>query len=67
MLRREALAYLRDNPGLVTRVPVGGRPPQEAEIAQSVQMMLDEGRDRQTVLAQQQIERHSWGPERYGW
>jgi NDP-sugar pyrophosphorylase family protein len=42
-LRREALDYLRDNPGLVTRVPVGGMPPQEAEIAQSVQMMIDEG------------------------
>lgn len=44
-LRRAALDYLRDNPGLVTRVPVGGMPPQEAEIAQSVQMMLDEGHE----------------------
>ncbi len=44
-LRREALAYLRDNPGLVTRVPVGGMPPQEDEVAQSVQMMLDEGHE----------------------
>jgi NDP-sugar pyrophosphorylase family protein len=43
LLRREALAYLRDNPGLVTRVPVGGMPPQETEIAQSIQMMIDEG------------------------
>ncbi len=45
--RPDALAYLRDNPGLVTRVPVGGMPPMEAEIAQSLQMMVDEG---QTVL-----------------
>lgn len=43
LLRREALTYLCDNPGLVTRVPVGGMPPQEAEIAQSIQMMIDEG------------------------
>ena len=45
VFRREALAYVRDNPGLVARVPVGGMPPQEAEIAQSVQMMLDEGHE----------------------
>ncbi len=48
VLRTEALPYLRDNPGLVTRVPVGGMPPVEAEIAQSLQMMIDEG---QPVLA----------------
>jgi NDP-sugar pyrophosphorylase family protein len=47
-LRRDALSYLRDNPGLMTSVPVGGMPPLEAEIAQSVQMMLDEG---ETVLS----------------
>lgn len=47
-LRAEAIPYLRDNPGLMTRVPVGGMPPMEAEIAQSLQMMIDEG---ETVLA----------------
>lgn len=46
--RQEALAYLRDNPGVMTQVPVGGMPPVEAEIAQSLQMIIDEG---QTVLA----------------
>lgn len=46
--RPGAISYLRDNPGLVTRVPVGGMPPIEAEIAQSLQMMVDEG---QRVLA----------------
>ncbi len=46
--RPGALSFLRDNPGLVTRVPVGGMPPLEAEIAQSLQMMIDEG---QSVLA----------------
>jgi bifunctional UDP-N-acetylglucosamine pyrophosphorylase/glucosamine-1-phosphate N-acetyltransferase len=35
--------YLRDNPGLMRQVPVGGMPPPEAELAQSLQMMFDEG------------------------
>ncbi len=42
-LRAEHLRYLRNNPGLVTSVPVGGMPQQEAELAQSVQMMIDDG------------------------
>jgi len=46
--RPEALVYLRDNPGVMSQVPVGGMPPMEAEIAQSLQMMIDEG---QTVAA----------------
>lgn len=46
--RPAALAYLRANPGVMSQVPVGGMPPVEAEIAQSLQMMIDEG---QTVLA----------------
>jgi NDP-sugar pyrophosphorylase family protein len=41
--RSEALGFLRDNPGVMTQVPVGGMPPLEAEIAQSLQMMIDEG------------------------
>ncbi|MEZ4734966.1 MAG: NTP transferase domain-containing protein [Caldilineaceae bacterium] len=41
--RAEGLAYLRDNPGVMSQVPVGGMPPVEAEIAQSLQMMIDEG------------------------
>jgi NDP-sugar pyrophosphorylase family protein len=40
--RPEALPFLRDNPALM-RVGVGGMPPVEAEIAQSLQMMVDEG------------------------
>ena len=47
-MRSEALPYLRDNPGIVHRVPVGGMPPVESEIAQSLQMMIDE---RSDVLA----------------
>jgi UDP-N-acetylglucosamine diphosphorylase / glucose-1-phosphate thymidylyltransferase / UDP-N-acetylgalactosamine diphosphorylase / glucosamine-1-phosphate N-acetyltransferase / galactosamine-1-phosphate N-acetyltransferase len=46
--RPEALDYLRDNPGYMESVPVGGMPPLEAEIGQSLQMTLDDG---QEVLA----------------
>ncbi|MEZ4865118.1 MAG: NTP transferase domain-containing protein [Caldilineaceae bacterium] len=42
-LQPAALAYVRDNPGVMTSVPVGGMPPLEAELAQSLQMMLDDG------------------------
>ena len=45
-----ATPYLLRNPGIVTRVPVGGMPPPESEIAQSMQLMVDDGR---TVLAVQ--------------
>ena len=45
-----AMPYLLRNPGIVTRVPVGGMPPPESEIAQSLQLMVDDGR---TVLAVQ--------------
>ena len=55
VLRRAAIDYLVDNPGVMTRVPVGGMPPQEAEIAQSLQMMIDEG---QTVLAVEAVGYH---------
>ena len=46
--RRSATAYLLRNPGIVTKVPVGGMPPPESEIAQSLQLMIDDGK---TVLA----------------
>jgi bifunctional UDP-N-acetylglucosamine pyrophosphorylase/glucosamine-1-phosphate N-acetyltransferase len=42
-LPARGFGYLRDNPGIMQRVPVGGMPPAEAEIAQSLQMMIDEG------------------------
>jgi bifunctional UDP-N-acetylglucosamine pyrophosphorylase/glucosamine-1-phosphate N-acetyltransferase len=50
-----ALTYLRDNPGVMSQVPVGGMPPLEAEIAQSLQMMIDEG---QTVAAVETVGYH---------
>ena len=46
--KNSATPYLLRNPGIVTRVPVGGMPPPESEIAQSLQLMVDDGR---TVLA----------------
>ncbi len=51
--RTSATNYLLRNPGLVTRVPVGGMPAVEAEIAQSMQVMLDDGKE---VLAVQTTE-----------
>ncbi len=38
-----ATPYLLRNPGIVTQVPVGGMPPPEAEIAQSLQLMINDG------------------------
>ena len=45
---KETTPYLLRNPGIVTRVPVGGMPPPEADIAQSIQLMVDDGK---SVLA----------------
>ncbi len=42
-LRSDAIPYLQDNPGYVQSVPVGGMPPVEADIAQSLQLMIDDG------------------------
>ncbi len=41
---RSAIDYIRRNPGVATPVPVGGMPPTEAEIAHSLQMMIDDNR-----------------------
>jgi bifunctional UDP-N-acetylglucosamine pyrophosphorylase/glucosamine-1-phosphate N-acetyltransferase len=45
----EALGALRDSPGVMARVPVGGMPPLEAEIAQSLQTLI--GEEAECVLA----------------
>jgi bifunctional UDP-N-acetylglucosamine pyrophosphorylase/glucosamine-1-phosphate N-acetyltransferase len=37
--------FLNAHPGLMTSVPVGGMPPVEAELAQTLQMLLDAGHD----------------------
>lgn len=51
--KKSVKEYLLRNPGLVTKVPVGGMPPIEAEIAQSIQVMLDDNRE---VLALPTVE-----------
>ncbi len=38
-----AISAIQDNPGIMTHVPVGGMPPSEAELAQSIQTLIDEG------------------------
>ena len=48
-LKLRALDVLRDHRGLMTQVPVGGMPPMEAEVAQSLQDMLDEGEIVQAI------------------
>jgi len=42
-LPERARPYLERNPGIFRSVPVGGMPPVEAEVAQSIQMMIDDG------------------------
>lgn len=50
-LHKRALRYVEENPGLLENVPVGGMPPVEAELAASVQMMLDDGVEVPAVVA----------------
>ncbi|MDB5057536.1 MAG: Nucleotidyl transferase, partial [Chloroflexi bacterium] len=45
------MRYLRDNPGLVANVPVGGMPPVEADLAASLQMAIDDGISIQAIIA----------------
>ena len=49
----ESRRYLLRNPGIVSQVPVGGMPPPESEIAQSIQLMIDDGID---VLAVETVD-----------
>ena len=44
-LRKSAWDYLRRNPGIFRHVRVGGMPPVEAEVAESVQLMVEEGKE----------------------
>lgn len=41
--RKEALSFVEANPGVMRSVPVGGMPPLEFELAQSLQMMVEAG------------------------
>jgi UDP-N-acetylglucosamine diphosphorylase / glucose-1-phosphate thymidylyltransferase / UDP-N-acetylgalactosamine diphosphorylase / glucosamine-1-phosphate N-acetyltransferase / galactosamine-1-phosphate N-acetyltransferase len=44
VLAPTAIAALRRNPGVMTHVPVGGMPPAESELAETVACLVDEGR-----------------------
>jgi NDP-sugar pyrophosphorylase family protein len=50
-LRQAAIPYLETNAGLMTHVPVGGMPPIEAELAESVAAMVDSGLELPAVAA----------------
>lgn len=41
----KAIPAIQNNPGMMTHVPVGGMPPAEAELAQSAQMLIDDGEE----------------------
>ncbi|MCS6951063.1 MAG: NTP transferase domain-containing protein [bacterium] len=47
-----AIPAIQNNPGIMTQVPVGGMPPIEAELAQSVQTLLDDGSEVLAVEAE---------------
>lgn len=49
--RKDALPFIERNPGVMRSVPVGGMPPLEAELAQSVQMMVEAGKEVVAVEA----------------
>ena len=52
VLDLRALRYVEDNPGLVENVPVGGMPPLEADLAASLQMMIEQGVTVRAVVGQ---------------
>ncbi|MCS7225067.1 MAG: NDP-sugar synthase [Armatimonadetes bacterium] len=43
VLNKDVIPYLERNPGVMRSVPVGGMPPLEYELAQSLQMMIEDG------------------------
>lgn len=43
--RKDALPFIERNPGIMRSVPVGGMPPMEAELSQSLQMMVEAGKE----------------------
>ncbi len=49
---KEVIPFIERNPGVMRSVPVGGMPPLEAELAQSVQMIVESGREVAAVEAQ---------------
>lgn len=51
IFHRDAIKYIRANPGIMRSVQVGVMPPVEAELAQSLQMMIECGEEVQAVEA----------------
>ena len=51
--KADSIQYLLRNTGIVTQVPVGGMPPPESEVAQSLQLMIDDNID---VLAVETVD-----------
>lgn len=45
------MPYLEANPGIMSTVPVGGMPPVEAELAESLQCFVDAGHPIAAVMA----------------
>ncbi len=50
--RKDALPFIEMNPGVMRSVPVGGMPPMESELAQSLQMMVEAGKEISAVEAE---------------
>lgn len=50
--RKEALQFIECTPEAMRSVPVGGMPPMEAELAQSLQMMVEAGKEVAAVETQ---------------
>lgn len=49
---KDAVPFLQRNPGVMKSVPVGGMPPLEYELAQSLQMLVEAGKEVAAVEAQ---------------
>lgn len=49
ILHKDAIEYIRANPGIMRSVQVGMMPPMEAELAESIQMMIDHGEEVQAI------------------
>lgn len=49
---RRFVPYLEANPGVMNAVPVGGMPPVEAELAESLQRFIDDGNPAAAVAVQ---------------
>lgn len=49
--RKDALSFIERNPGVMRSVPVGGMPPMEAELAQSLQTIIEANKEVNAVEA----------------